>query len=130
MKHGNPTGATVRWGDGHGETFTLSNGVYVPAPGVTNSLTRDPKFYAYTLTRKDGVQYFFRSNGILMKLNNPNGFFINPQRDGNQNMTELYVRDSAAQYLSFSYDQNNLISGVSGQSGRTVTYLCRRRPDF
>jgi RHS repeat-associated protein len=119
---GYPNGAVVKWGDGHGEVFTLSDGSYVPAPGVTNVLTRNPDNYQYTLTRKDGISYFFTWDGLLENIQNPNGSFITPLTDSNNNLTGLYVRNSGAQYLSFSYNQNNLISSVSDQSGRTVSY--------
>jgi RHS repeat-associated protein len=117
--HYNVAGAVVKWGDGHGETFTVSGSIFVPAPGVTNSLARDPNTGAYTLTRKDGVQYLFTWDGLLQSIENTNGLNINAYRDSNFNLTQLA---SFPQELYFSYDQNNRLSYVTDLSGRTVSY--------
>jgi YD repeat-containing protein len=119
MNNGNPIGAVVKWGDGHGETFTLSGGIYVPAPGVTNSLASDPNTGAYTLTRKDGVQYFFAWDGILQSIQNTNGLSITASYDANYNLVAL---TATQQTLSFSYDSNNRLSQVADLSGRTALY--------
>ena len=117
MSNGNASGAVVKWGDGHGETFTLSNGIYVPATGVTNSLVSDPKTGTYTLTRKDGVQYLFSWDGILQSVQNTNGLYINVSRDANNNITAL---DPLSLGLSFSLTIRTISSpaspiGVGGQ---------------
>lgn len=69
----NSTGAVVKWGDGHGENYTLSGGVYVPAPGVTSALTQNPTSGVWTLTRKDGTQFAFEPFGKLQYVRDRNG---------------------------------------------------------
>jgi YD repeat-containing protein len=119
MSGGNTTGAVVKWGDGHGEVFTLNGSTYVAAPGVTNTLARDAITYAYTLTSKGGVQYFFSWDGLLQSIQDTDGLSITTIRDSNNNLTAVI---EGQQQLLFSYDANNRLSQVADLSGRTVSF--------
>jgi RHS repeat-associated protein len=115
------TAVTVEWGDGHSEAFT-SNGIsnsYISAPGATNTLTSDPTTGAYTITRKDGVQYFFSPYLQLQSIQDTNGRTITATQDINNNLMSL---TSGEQTLTFSYDPSNRLNQVADQSGRTVSY--------
>src|SRR5207245_9144605 len=57
----------IKWGDGHGETFTLSGGAYVPQAGVFNTLTKNPDG-TFVLTRKDQTQFSFSAGGVLTSI--------------------------------------------------------------
>lgn len=116
-------GATVKWGDGHGEVYTLTNGMYVPAPGVTNALALNSSNNQYTLTRKDGVAYLFSSSGSLISITNPNGLSLGTVRDANSNLTQILCTGcTGSASLSLTYGQSNLISSVADSTGRKVSY--------
>jgi len=61
----------TKWGDGHGETFALISGNYVPQQGVFDTLAKNPDG-SFVLTRKD------QSKSRLSKL----GFGILKQKKG------------------------------------------------
>jgi RHS repeat-associated protein len=112
------SGIGVRWGDGHYEVYFQRGSGFIPLAPATGSLTTDSTTGTYTLTRKDGVKYFFTSAGYLSSIQNRNGQALTLTRDGNNNL--LSVSDSQQQ-LSFGYGSNLLLSTVTDLSGRTIS---------
>jgi RHS repeat-associated protein len=120
----NSAGATVKWGDGHSEVYTLTGGSYVPGPGVTNTLSLNSTTNQYVLTRKDGVSYFFTSSGLLASITDPNGVALGTVRDGKSNLTQILCTSCpGAASLSLTYNSNNLISNVADSTGRSISYI-------
>lgn len=117
----NSTGAVVKWGDGHGENYTLSGGVYVPAPGVTSTLTQNPTSGVWTLTRKDGSQLTFEPFGKLQYIRDRNGNSTWLSYDPNWNLTAVYASIPDAT-LTLSYDSSGRIIQVVDNFSRTVSY--------
>jgi YD repeat-containing protein len=118
----NSTGAVAKWGDGHGEKYTLSGGVYVSAPGVTSTLSfSSVPTPEWTLTRKDGSQLVFEPSGKLRYLRDRNGNTTWLTYDANWNLTSVYGSISEAT-LTLSYDPSGRITQVVDNLNRTVSY--------
>jgi RHS repeat-associated protein len=111
--------ANIRFGDGHGETFTLTGGVYVPQAGVYNTLVANTDG-TFTLTQKNQTQYYFLSNGKLAFIDDKNGNAVQLSYDGSGNL--VTVTASGYRPLSLAYDANGRITTVTDPLGRTETY--------
>lgn len=111
--------AVIKWGDGHTETFTLNDGVYVPQAGVFSSLVQDDDG-TFTLIKKDQTQYFFGENGKLTSIVDKNGNTISLTYDNNGNLTQ--VANASGRALTLTYDANNRITQITDPIGRTVSF--------
>jgi len=111
--------ATIRWGDGHGETYTLTNGTYVPQVGVFNTLIANSDG-TFTLTQKNQTQYLFSSTGTLSSIQDKNGNTVNLTYDGSGNLTTITAPGGRA--LTLAYDGNGRITSVTDPIGRTESY--------
>ena len=111
--------ANIRFGDGHGETYTLTSGIYVPQPGVYNALIASTDD-TFTLTQKNQMQYHFSSNGRLAFIEDKNGNAVQLSYDGSGNL--VTVTASGDRALSLAYDTNGRITTVTDPMGRTETY--------
>jgi RHS repeat-associated protein len=110
--------ATIRWGDGHGETFTLTGGVYVPQPGVFSTLVGNSDG-TFVLTQKNQTRYFFSATGSLSGIVEKNGNTIQLTYSG-ANLTQ--ITDTVGRNLMLSYDGSNRIIQVTDPIGRTVLF--------
>jgi len=88
--------ATLHAEDGQQLKFVKVGSVYVPDPGVTDSLVLEGD-NTWTLTRKDQVVYRFGTDGKITSL-----------------------RDRNAQGLTFSYTSGNL-TGITDSANRQIT---------
>lgn len=111
--------ATIRWGDGHGETYTLTSGAYVPQAGVYNSLVANAD-QTFTLTQKSKSQYLFSPAGKLIAIQDKNGNAIQLAYDGNGNLVTITA--SGGRSLTLTYDPQGRILTVSDPTGRNETY--------
>ncbi len=111
--------ATIRWGDGHGETYTLTGGVYVPQAGVFNSLVANPDS-TFTLTLKNQTQYVFSSAGKLIEIQDKNGNAVDLTYDGSGNLTTIAA--AGGRSLTLAYDTQGRIVSVTDPISRTETY--------
>jgi RHS repeat-associated protein len=111
--------ATIRWGDGHGESYTLKNGIYVPQAGVYNILVANPDG-TFTLIKKDRTQYNFSSTGKLTSVQDKNGNAVTLSYGSNGNFTQ--ITDAVGRSLTLSYDSGGRITQVTDPISRTVTY--------
>jgi RHS repeat-associated protein len=109
----------VKWGDGHNELYLVNGDAYSPLAPTTSSLTRDPTTGNYTITRKDGLKYFFNPAGTLSSIQDRNERSITAAHDANNNLISL---TSGQQQLSFAYDSMFRLLSVTDLSGRTVSY--------
>ena len=111
--------ATIRWGDGHGETYTLSGGAYVPQAGVYNTLVANPDG-TFTLTLKNQTQYIFSSAGKLTTLQDKNGNAVHLTYDGSGNLTTIAA--TGGRTLTLAYDSSNRILSVTDPMGHVESY--------
>lgn len=117
---GGSTGAVVKWGDGHGENYTLINAAYIPGSGVSSTLTQDLMAGTWTLTRKDGMVFTFYLAGKLWSITDRNGNSATLLYDAAWNLTDLQALNQNR--FDFSYDSDGRMVGVSDNSGRTEVY--------
>jgi RHS repeat-associated protein len=110
--------ATIRWGDGHGENFTLTEGVYVPQPGVFSALVANADG-TFVLTQKNQTRYLFSATGTLTNIVDKNGNTISLTYSGG-NLTQ--ITDTVGRNLTLSYDGSNRIIQANDPIGRTVSF--------
>jgi RHS repeat-associated protein len=113
------TMATIKWGDGHGEAFTLSGTTYKPQAGVFSTLVQNQDG-SFTLTQKNQTRYNFSSAGKPISIQDKNGNTATLVYDSSGNL--IQVTDPAGRHLSFSYDASNRITQVTDPAGRTVSF--------
>jgi RHS repeat-associated protein len=111
--------ANIRFGDGHGETFTLSGTTYVPQPGAWSTLIANTDG-TFTYTQKNHTQYTFSSTGQLTSVSDRNGNTIALLYDGSGNLTQ--INGTAGRSLVLAYDASNRIATFTDPMGRTVHY--------
>ncbi len=76
---------------------------------------------SYTLTRKDQSVYQFNSSGRLTKIQNGHGQELDMTYDGSNQLVAV-TEPVSGQFLSFSYNSNNLIDAVADNLGRRVSF--------
>jgi RHS repeat-associated protein len=113
------SGVTIKFGDGHGETFTFNGTSYVPQPGVFNTLAQNGDG-TFTLTRKDQTRYNFTAAGKLASIVDKNGNTIALSYDGSGNLTK--IADAVGRVLTLTYDSNNRIAKITDPTGRTELF--------
>jgi len=111
--------AIVKWGDGHGETYTLSGTSYTPPPGVFSTFVANNNG-TFTLTQKNQTQYNFSSAGQLISIQDKNGNSITLTYNGNGNLAQ--ITDTVGRNLSLSYDGNNRITQIIDPINRSVAF--------
>jgi len=113
------TAASVKWGDGHTETYTLSGGVYIPQPGVFNTLIQNPDG-TFVLTQKNQTRYLFSATGTLTSIADKNGNTIQLTYNGAGSLTQ--ITDTVGRNLALSYDGSNRITRITDPIGRTTLF--------
>ena len=112
-------GATIKWGDGHSETFKLTGGNYVPPPGVFSTLVQNVDG-TFDLTRKDQTQFLFSAAGVLTSIHDKNGNTMLLAYNGAGNLTQ--ITDTVGRALLLSYDGSNRVAQITDALGRSVSY--------
>jgi YVTN family beta-propeller protein/YD repeat-containing protein len=115
----NVSSVNIKWGDGHGDTFTLSGTTYIPQAGVFSMLTKNGDG-SFTLTQKNQTRYNFSAADKLTSIQDRNGNTVALTYDGSGNL--IQVTDAVGRNLTLSYDGSNRISQVSDPIGRTVSF--------
>ena len=113
------TSAIIKWGDGHGETFTLSGGTYVPQPGVFSTLIKNADG-TFVLTRKDQSRFNFSLSGKLTSIQDKNGNTVTLIYNGNGNLTQ--ITDTVGRNLTLSYDGSNRVTRITDPISRVVSF--------
>ena len=115
--------ATVRWGDSHGETFTLTGTNYVPQAGIFSTFAANSD-RTYTLTEKNLTKYNFSAGGKLTSVQDKNGNTVLLTYNGGGNLTQ--ITDAVGRSLNLSYDSGNRITQVTDPIGRSMSYAYDR----
>jgi len=104
--------------DGHAETYKrLDNGMYAAPADRHNVLIADENG-GFCLHFQTLEQYQFSQNGTLSYIIDPNGHETALEYDGDL----LTSVQTDCGKLSFSYNEDKLLSKVSDHTGRNVTY--------
>jgi YD repeat-containing protein len=109
----------VRWGDGHGETFTPNGSGYITQPGVFSTLVRNADS-TFILTQKNRTRYSFSSAGRLTSILDRNGNAIQLTYNGGGNLTQIV--DTVGRTVTLTYDASNRITQITDPAGRTVSF--------
>jgi RHS repeat-associated protein len=115
----NSTGAVIKWGDGHGETFTLSGTAFLPSPGVHSRLIANADG-TFLLTRKDQVKFLFSSSSRLTSIADKNGNAIQLSYDTSGNLVQ--ITDTVGRTLVVTYDGSNRIAHIVDPIGRKTLF--------
>ncbi|MGE5341611.1 MAG: DUF6531 domain-containing protein [Candidatus Omnitrophota bacterium] len=136
----------ITWGDGLEETFMLADGIYKPASmGNLNLLVKNGS--NYVLIDKDQTRYLFNSSGVLSSIVDRQGNTLMLAYTG-ANLTEIRnttsgryltftyssgkisnIVDNANRSVSFSYNANGYLSGVTDLRGQTEKYQYLSKPN-
>lgn len=119
LRQSSDGGASIRWGDGHSEAFSLSSGIYFPQPGVF-SILRENLDGSFLLMKKDQTQYAFSSVGKLTSIRDRNSNTVTLTYDAGGNLT--MVTDAAGRNLVLTYDASNRIRQVADPIGRIFSF--------
>jgi RHS repeat-associated protein len=111
--------ATIRWGDGHGETYTPTGSTFVPQAGVFSTLVANADG-TFTLTQKNQTTYFFSVAGKLTAIQDKNGNSVQLAYDGSGNL--VAVTASGGRTLALAYDGSGRIVSVTDPMGRAESY--------
>jgi RHS repeat-associated protein len=118
---------TIRWGDGHGETFTRIGDFYKAQPGVFSTLTENQDG-TFVLAKKNQIKYSFLSTGRLASIRDRNQNLVTLTYDPVGNL--MAVTDAVGRSLALTYDANNRISGITDPIGRTVSFTYSAENDL
>lgn len=116
------TTASIRYGDGHIENYTLNGSTWTPAPNllVLATLTSNSDG-TYTVTHKDQSWDQYDANGRLIAMTDRNGNRLTFSYDGSGNL--IAVADAnGGRGLAFGYDANGHIVAVTDPLGLTTNY--------
>jgi RHS repeat-associated protein len=119
--------ANIRFGDGHGETFTLSGTTYVPQPGVLSTLIANTDG-TFTYTQKNQTKYSFSSVGQLTSITDRNSNTITLVYNAAGNLTQ--INGSAGRNLVLAYDASNRITMITDPIGHAVSYAYSANNDL
>lgn len=123
----NSNGAIIKWADGHYDVYTLNGSVYVPPPGVFNSLVKNSDG-TFTLVQKNQTQYNFSTSGILSGIVDKNGNQLSFTYDQNNNLTQ--ITDTVGRHLNLIYDSSNRITQIADPISRTESFTYSSNNDL
>jgi len=111
---------SVRWGDGHVDTYDLVSGVYQSRfAGVYDKLTTQAGG-TYRVVQKDQRTLSFAASGRLTSIADRNGNTVTLLYDGAARLSS--VTDPAGRTLSLTYDSSGRIISVVDPLPRTIGY--------
>lgn len=110
---------SAAYADGHVHTFDYDGSEYTSPAGCYEILTSGPDD-GYTLTFKNHTKYVFDSNGKLLDIIDQNNNII--LLTYSSDLLTAATNQTIGKSLSFSYDANNRLVGITDPAGRTVYY--------
>jgi len=112
---------SIKWGDGHTENYALNAGLYVPPPGVYNTLVKNQDG-TYLVTQKDQTKYNFDTIGTLASVADKNGNQMTFSYDSKGHLAQ--ITDTVGRVMTLTYDKSNRIIRIVDPSGRkeSLTY--------
>jgi RHS repeat-associated protein len=110
---------TIRWGDGHGETFIPSAAGYSPQFQAFGTLNRNADG-TFVLVRRTQIRYQFSATGKLMSIRDRNGNTVSLAYDPSGSLGQ--ITDAVGRNFTLSYDASRRISQISDPIGRVTTY--------
>lgn len=111
--------ATVRFGDGHIETYTKkADGTYEKPEGMARALKAGADG-TYVLTVDGGIRYVFRKDGRLKKTSDLSGNeTLFAYKDGLLSKVE-----NASGYFCFTYNKDGTVRSVKDSGEREIQYI-------
>lgn len=113
----------VIFGDGHAETYTLSNGIYKAEDGIHNIFVKNSDG-TFSLTGKNQIKHLFASlgqDGRLTSIMDRNGNTISITYDeGNKRIDS--ITDTVGRIVQFQYDSAGHLSAITDPIGRKIQY--------
>jgi RHS repeat-associated protein len=110
---------SVRWGDGHVDTYLSQNGSYLAQlPGLVDSLSKNGDG-TFVVRKKDQREFRFGADGRLTAIADRNG---NAQSLTYAGAKLASVTDTAGRVITFTYDASDRIIQVSDPLPRTVSF--------
>ncbi len=96
---------TVHLGTGRRDVYSLTSGIYKPAPGAYDTLTKTDSTWGLRRAR-DQVYFAYDAAGRLSYIKDLNGNTHTIARDGSNRISSLM--DGAGRLVTFTYDGNRL----------------------
>lgn len=113
------TGAVIRWGDGHTDTYTGTGPTYTSPPDVHDTLTAAAAG-GWDLTTVDYLVYHFDPNGRLATITDRSGNQTTMGYDPAGQVTSM--TDATGHTLTIGYNAAGKITSVTDPLGRSWTY--------
>jgi len=110
---------TVRLGGRSLEYVRLPDGSYVAPPGVTTALRKQSG--VFVMEERFGTKYTFNTNGTINAWQDANSNKVSFSYDANANLTGV-TNNSFGYSLALRYNAAGLLTNVADNAGRFVSY--------
>jgi RHS repeat-associated protein len=108
----------LRTGKGRRKLYRLDNGVYLSPRGDYSTLTKNID-NTFSLIKRDGREYLFSSEGLLLSIIDRNDNSMQFTYDNNLLTT---ITDAAGRITGFSYDASGKLVTITGPDGKIYSF--------